>query len=189
MIKYPSAIEIIKFTGAKALSGTVKNTALSSQGSPDAPLARITSDAHGLLANSKIFLQGLTGYDSGIYDIVAVATNTFDIKTKKYTALTPAGTEPWGVWAQLNEPFWFVGFKMHLNAADASGEDLTLTVDADFGAAFDVNILTQNMIGVQDVIYFPSVPVLLQGDDILKFAWTNTGAKTWGIDLHIARVR
>lgn len=187
MIQFPSAIEVIKFTGAKTLHGAINNTALSSVGSPDNPVVRITDTAHGLLANSKIFLQSFTGYDDGLYDVVAVDTNTFDVKVKKYTAYTPSTTPPWGVWVTKNEPFWFVGFKLHLNAADATGEDLTVSIDSNFGAAFDANLLTQGMIGVRDIVWMPSEPILVAGKDLVKFAWTNTGAKTWGIEVHIAR--
>ena len=96
--------DTFEFEGAKTLNGTIKNTAFSTQGvaGGDNPNAvRVTSDAHGLTATySKqptIFLQNLANaIYNGHRKILAVATNTFDIRLSvPFAALTPAGTELW----------------------------------------------------------------------------------------------
>jgi len=192
MLNQLQNLEMHFFTGAKALSGTVGNTALSDQSLPGIKIARVTSSAHGLLATSDIFISGLnsSSYISNrVRNIKAVATNTFDIYVPEgYTAATPAGTEVWCAGYTNDNPYYLIGFKLHLSAADASGEPLSLTIDSNNGSAWDTILFRQAaMTGITDLVYFPAIYIPVAGKDILKFAWTNTGAKTWGIELYTAR--
>jgi hypothetical protein len=45
-------------------------------------------------------------------------------------------------------------------------------------------ILTQAMVGVQDVLWQPDRPIKFNGKDRLEFSWTNDAAsfKTWGLE-------
>jgi hypothetical protein len=42
------------------------------------------------------------------------------------------------------------------------------------------------MTDVTDIIYFPHEDLPMAGGESLKFAWANTGAKTWGLEMFVA---
>jgi hypothetical protein len=71
---------------------------------------------------------------------------------------------------------------VHLSAAGGAG-NLTATVDAAAGAAYDVVILTQDMTSIADLVYIPDRPVLLESGDKLTVAWANAGNKTYGVEV------
>ncbi len=177
-----------KSTGAKGLSGTFNNAAVVDAGAYGLlPLHTVTlpDNAHGLLANSDIYVSGSVNYD-GMRHISAVATNTMNVNTRGYTAETLAGTELWcvGVGNQ-NKRVIFHGFTIHLSAAPTTAENLTITLDAADGSAWDVLEYTLGMAGETDKIWFPDVPLILESNDVLRFAWTNTDLSTWGIRIYV----
>lgn len=191
LIKGANISEICAF-GAGAMSGTINATALS-QGvnyeNPNwTPSVVITDTSHGIKADSDLFFADIdagagTYFSNKMRHAFAVATNTMTLAAPEgYTAGTPAGSEVWCAGWTQDTNFWFWGFKLHLNAADASGETLTLTLDSKRSSYLDTLIYSKVMTGVTDIIYMPSDgPIPFVGGDILKFAWTNTGAKTWGV--------
>lgn len=184
-------MQVTKSSGAGAMSGTINNTALSQVTTYEKPTARITDSSHGIAAGSELFFAAIAGTSytlNNMRRIMAVATNTMDVKVPEgYTAGTPAGTEAWCAgFVNPVEDYLIVGITLHLSAAEAAGETLTLTVDAFAGAAWDVLLLSAPLIGVTDLIWFPEESVPLDAKDVLKFAWTNTGTKTWGLKIYTA---
>lgn len=71
--------------------------------------------------------------------------------------------------------------RIHLSAAGGAG-NLTATVDAGAGAAYDAVILTQDMTSIADLVYAPDVPIQFDSGDKLDIAWANSGGKTYGIE-------
>ena len=72
--------------------------------------------------------------------------------------------------------------RVHLSAAGASG-NLTATVDHAAGSAYDINILTQDMTSVTDLVWSPDSPMKFQSGDELDIAWANAGTKTYGLEV------
>lgn len=72
--------------------------------------------------------------------------------------------------------------KVHLSAAGGAG-DLTITVDANAGAAYDVVILTQDMTAVTDLVWAPERPWYFESGDKLVIAWANANTRTYGLEL------
>lgn len=72
--------------------------------------------------------------------------------------------------------------RIHLNGAGGAG-DLTVTQDADAGAAYDTVLVTQDMSTVTDLIYFPARPNQFVAGDKIVIAWANGGGKTYGIEI------
>lgn len=191
------------FSGDEEMNTTTHATAVSDQSSSYDTSAlggryregvvRITATDHGFKAspNQKdqncIFVQGTTNYD-GLRYIVAVATDTLDI-IAPYVAETPDGKilRP-GL--KFDERYLFVGFKLHLDAASATAENLVISVDADRGAAWDYNIFTEDMNGTQDRSenYSGDNEVTLEPNDILYCTWTNTNNTLWGLELVARRI-
>jgi hypothetical protein len=77
--------------------------------------------------------------------------------------------------------FVFRGFRLKLNAA-ATQETLTVTLDNAAGAAYDTVIFSQAMAGVQYIDFKYEGETFKNGDKLL-FAWTNTDAKTYGLEI------
>jgi len=195
--------DIFEFEGAKALNGTIKNTALSSAvGKEGGPAALITSDAHGLTVTySKqplIYVQSIAdvAYDirhspdlyNGLRRLWAVTTNNFTILLKRpFVALTPAGTELWFVGTSYDEPWELLGFDLHLNAASATTENLILAKDAKAGAAFDAKLYSKDMNTVQDIVYRFDPVVQMNAGDVAKMTWANSNTKVWGVKLYARR--
>lgn len=80
----------------------------------------------------------------------------------------------------------FVGLKLHLNAVGASG-NLTVTEDANAGAAYDVVHLTSNLTAQADLTWFPETPIPMVNGDKMVIAWANAGGKTFGLQVYYAR--
>ena len=79
-------------------------------------------------------------------------------------------------------PFGSVQLKVHLNAVGGAG-NLTVTVDANAGAAYDVVLLTQDMTLVTDLLWVPPDRLEFQEGDKLVVAWANAGGKTYGLEV------
>lgn len=72
--------------------------------------------------------------------------------------------------------------RVHLSAAGGAG-DLTITMDAGAGAAYDCVLLTQDMTAKTDYFYHPDYPLVFDATDKVVIAWANTGGKTYGIEV------
>jgi hypothetical protein len=70
--------------------------------------------------------------------------------------------------------------RIHLSAAGGAG-NFTATVDAMNGAAYDLNIITQDMTAVVDYVWQPDTPLQFEAGDEIDFAWANAGTKTYGL--------
>lgn len=77
--------------------------------------------------------------------------------------------------------------RVHLNAVGAGG-DLTVTLDAIAGAAYDVVLFTQDMTAVTDLVWIPDREIILTASDELDVAWANAGGKTYGLEVYYTRV-
>ena len=80
-----------------------------------------------------------------------------------------------------NLDFRIKEIRVHLSAAGGAG-NLTATVDAIGGVVYDINLLTQDMTAVTDLVYIPDGEgiTLFKGDEI-DFAWANAGGKSYGL--------
>jgi len=194
MITLPNNVEVNYFAGAGAMSGTIGATALSDGSiALDRRAVVVTSSSHGVKANTDLFVSDIdtgTAYLSNrMRRIFAVGADTLTLalaREEAYAAGTPAGTESWCAGYISKYPYFLLGFKIHLSAADSNGETLTLTTDSGQNSSvtyWDTLLYSKVMTGVTDIVWFPEVRIPLMGNDAIKFAWTNTGAKTWGIEL------
>jgi hypothetical protein len=82
-----------------------------------------------------------------------------------------------------DQNFVLLYMKVHLSAAGGAVEDLTITVDANAGTAYDAVIMTQAMNAIVDLVYQPNFPIFFERGDELDIAWANTNTRTYGIEL------
>lgn len=80
------------------------------------------------------------------------------------------------------QSFRLVEVRVHLSAAGGAG-DLTATVDAAAGAAYDINLLTQDMTALTDLIWQPDKPLQFESGDEIDFAWANGAGRTYGLTI------
>jgi hypothetical protein len=78
--------------------------------------------------------------------------------------------------------FQLLEVRIHLSAVVASG-NFTATVDANAGAAYELNIITQDMTSIVNYIFQPDFPMIFDYGDEIDFAWTNAGTKTYGLEV------
>lgn len=77
--------------------------------------------------------------------------------------------------------------RIHLSAAGGAG-DLTATIDAGAGSAYDVVILTQDMTSVTDFVWFPDRDLIFTSTDELDIAWANGSSRTYGLEVYYVKL-
>ncbi len=73
--------------------------------------------------------------------------------------------------------------KFHMGATGGAVEDFTAIADSATTSAYDVKLLTQNMYTTQDILWIPERSISFNAGDILKFDYTNTNGRTWGLEV------
>ena len=72
--------------------------------------------------------------------------------------------------------------RLHLDAAASATEDFTITLNSVSGTKYDVNLVTQDMAGVGDLIWRPDAPVILAKGDTLDIAFANSDTNEFGLE-------
>jgi len=129
-----------------------------------------------------IYIQGTDNYD-GLRRIIAAPDGTSLYIVAPYTAETTATGDTVFPGLSFDEPWFFRGYRLHLDTASATEENLTINLDADRGSAWDYNIITEPMNTVKDIIDIFDEPIWVPAKDIVKAAWANTDDRTWGLEL------
>ena len=81
------------------------------------------------------------------------------------------------------ESFRLREVRIKLSAAGTAG-NLTISVDAGAGAAYDVNLLTQDMTSVTSLTWVPDTQLQFNATDELDFAWANASTRTYGLTIY-----
>ena len=71
---------------------------------------------------------------------------------------------------------------IHLAAVGgAAAGNLTITCDSGTNLVYDVNLLTQSMVSVQDYVYQPARPLRFEAGDHIDIVWANPNGIVYGI--------
>lgn len=175
-------MEIIPVSGAKGLSHTIAASAVVDNG--DGTVKLTLSVAHGLLADSVVYVEGTTNYD-GLRLITAIPSSTTISIKAPFVAETPGGTETVKVAIKAKRDFMFFGFRLHLSAAPTTSENIIVTADSNLGSKFDLLLYTLDLAGSTDIIYAVADNENLprRKDDIIRFAWDNTDTSDFGLEI------
>jgi len=174
----------ITVTGTGALNTTISNAAavdLGRTGPREENIVKIPVAANIFSAGSHLYIEGTTNYN-GLRNVYAVSSGFIHIYAK-YTAETFAGTETVKVAIKPKGPYEFMGISIHLGAAPATSENITVTVDADAGSAFDVVADNANLQSLADHATPKENHKVCSAKDVLRVAWSNTDLKTYGLKL------
>ena len=168
--------------GTGSFSNNLDNTAVTDNGDGTVTVA---ATGHGYKEGSQVYIEGTTNYD-GLHALTAVATNSITFAAT-YVAETPAGggAETVGIVLYPEDTFKLVGFYLHLNAASATSEDFAIAIDSGDGTYYDTKIFALDMNGQADVKrkYNKNEAERRDSDDKLRFTWTNTNGKTYGLEI------
>lgn len=80
------------------------------------------------------------------------------------------------------ESFRLVEVRVHLSAVGGAG-NFTCDVDANAGAVYDLNVVTQDFTAVQNFIFQPDTPMSFENGDKLVLAWANANNRVYGLTL------
>ena len=184
--------EEIKIAGTGDLTANLDNAAAVDQGNG---IVRIPATAHAFDAGSAVYIEGTTNYN-GLYELVAVAANTFDIRAS-FVAETFAGggaeTAAFVITSGTvsRVPWELAGFAIHADAAMGVGS-ITFTVDNEDGADFDFVItdLTTDLNGLTDysemLAFEKRIP--LKANDLVRVAWANAGGDDYGLKVYYRKI-
>jgi hypothetical protein len=78
--------------------------------------------------------------------------------------------------------------RLKVGVAAGTAENFTITLDANAGSGYDVNIVTEAMAGVTSELVL-DINMFFEAGDAILFAWTNTDARTWGLSYRYRRFR
>ncbi len=109
-------------------------------------------------------------------DLIDTKENIYSCKATATTAAIAETLAP-GVAFELKE------LRIELDAAGGAG-DLTITMDNDYGATYDVVILTQDMTAVTNLrVVYTDNESRFKADDELDIAWANANNKDYGLEI------
>lgn len=78
---------------------------------------------------------------------------------------------------------------VHFDSAPASAGSLTITLDANAGAAYDTLLASRSMVGVTDYVYQPDHDLDLVAGDAIDVAYTNPDSRTYGVEITLEVLR
>ena len=86
--------------------------------------------------------------------------------------------------------FWFESLTLHLSAAPSTSENITVTLNAGDGAAYDTVLVKEDLSdlggGTEDLEYAPpNGPRLYESSDAIDVAWLNSDGRTWGLRITV----
>lgn len=106
------------------------------------------------------------------------------------TAATGTGLLAESFAVPVGQVYQVISVALHLNTAPTTSENLTVTLDATNGAAYDVRLYSVDLAAsaVTDLLWQPDVPLYLIGGDGLDVDWLNSNGRTWGLLITVQEV-
>lgn len=111
-----------------------------------------------------------------------MAASIFKTNGTGAAAIATSATVPAGMHHRL------VSVSVHFDIAPAAAGSLTITLNANAGAAYDTLLATHSMVGVTNYVFQPDQPVILEGGDAVDVAYTNADSRTYGVQITMEKV-
>ena len=141
------------------------------------------------MADIQLGKQGYTDLGSGEYarKVTVVGISGATVAKSEATgtgAIAASGTVPSG------SNYRLVSVSCHLDAPPTTSEDLTITLDADAGAAYDLLLYTLDPSAgsITDILWQPDEELVLEAGDAVDVAYTNTDGNTYGVQFTFVAV-
>jgi len=151
-------------------------------------VAHASGDA-GLMALSvrNDTLAALAGAD-GDYAPLQVDANGAQYVNTMGTTTAPTVTNATGATAiatstSISGTYRLVSVTVHFNAAPTTTEDLTVTLNANDGAAYDTVLYSvdPSASSATDIVFIPDGDIIFETGDELDVAYANTDTNTYGL--------
>jgi len=124
-----------------------------------------------------LFVLGLLLMFSFLTGAIRWDTTVANIETKTVTGAAALSTS-----LAPGKAFKLLEVRLHLSSASATSENLTATMDAGAGEAYDTVLLAKDMNTVANYIYTFEDRYFGDSDEI-DFAWANTNTRTYGLEI------
>ena len=113
-----------------------------------------------------------------------MSNSTYKINATGAGAIAATMTVPVGTTYRL------VSVSLHNSAAPTTSENLTITLDANAGAAYDTLLYTIDLAAaaVTDLMWSPDEEKFLEGGDAIDVAYANTDVVTYGVQITVKEV-
>lgn len=83
-------------------------------------------------------------------------------------------------------PRVLVQVSCHFDAAPVTDGSITVTLNANAGAAYDTVLASASLLGVTDYLFQPDQPLYLEGGDAVDVAYANADLRTYGAQITLA---
>ena len=181
---------VLRFTGTRSWNSLVLAAAAVVDGWDERyKKVKLTTNAtHYITAGSAVTIKGTDNYDGTWKTLPDTATTLLYIPAR-FVAETTATGDTVKFTLAPGHAFEWGGFRLELNAASATTENLTATLDAGAGATYDTRLYAKDMNGVQYINYnIKDAPQSFDKLDEIDFAWANSNTKTYGLEVFWRRV-
>ena len=113
-----------------------------------------------------------------------MSASVFKVNGTGAAAIATSLTVPAGATYQL------MSVSLKYNTAPTTSESLTVTLNANAGAAYDTVLYTvdPSVGAVTSLLWQPDEPLYLEGGDAVDVVYTNTDTKTYGVQITAAEV-
>ena len=176
-------------TLAKETGGNLDDIAASTS----AASTTLSSQLNITLSALKDAIRGTNTKDFSTLQttVDAIKTTVDAIQAFRTTPVVTTGTGSAAIAVSYapNKVFYLDAVTVHLSAAPTTAGDLTVTLDAADGAAYDTVLfsLDPSEQSDTDVVYIPDQPLLCVSGDAIAVAYANTDGRTYGLRI-IARL-
>jgi len=112
-------------------------------------------------------------------------TNKTINRSEKYKQDVATGSGAMNVTFDPEGSCRIIQVNLHLDVASATSENMLATLDSDNGTEYDVKIITKDMDTIKDLIltHYDLGDFYVFEGDVIVFNWTNTNARTWGLEV------
>lgn len=113
-----------------------------------------------------------------------MSASVFKINATGAAAIATSATVPTG------ETYALISITVHFSAAPVASEALTVTLNANAGAAYDTVLysLDPSSGSTTDIVYQPTYPLALEGGDSIDVAFANTNTNTYGLQITLEQI-
>jgi hypothetical protein len=110
-----------------------------------------------------------------------MSASVYKINATGAAAIAASMTVPAG------RAYRLISVSVKFSAAPTTSESLTITLDANAGAAYDALLYTINpsLLATTVICWFPDQPLYLEGGDAIDVAFTNTDTRTYGVQITV----
>ena len=160
-----------------------KNAAVSANSTLSTKLDIKQSELRDAICGTGTGTNNLSTLQASVDDI---KTTVAAIRESRPTPVVTAGTgdEAIAVSYAPGKSFWLDAVTVHFSAAPTTAGDLTVTLDAGDGAAYDTVLFRVDPStdgGATDIVFTPTVPILCVVGDAIAVAYANTDGVTYGV--------